>query len=518
MTTPVYAVTGASGRLGRLAVEQLAARGVPPPDIVALVRTPAKAVSLAASGVQVRQAEYSRPATLAAALSGVTRLLLVSGSDVGHLVPQHTNVIEAAKTAGIARIVYTSMLNADHSTSPLAGEHRETERVLREAGVPHIVLRNGYYAEGYADHLGEYLATGEIIGAAGHGRMSTASRQDYATAAAAALFSDEDGNRTYELGGAAYDITGLAEIITDVTGTKVTYRDLSADGYAAELQRSGLDETTARFVAALDVAVARGDLETSSTDLADLLGHPATGPADVVHAAYDLVKVTSRTAVIGLIGAGRIGGTLAGLAVDAGYHVVLSNDRGPATLSDLAARLGPSARAAAPTEAARAGDLVIVAVPLLAYREIPAEQLVGKVVLDATNYMPDRDGHIAALDDESATSSQLLQGRLAGSHLVKAFNTVFFEHLPALARPHGAADRSSLAIAGDEQLAKTIAGAFVDAIGYDPYDAGLLSEGWRFQAGATPYVYGADGSFDHPQPTAAQHIADLLSRAGHNVK
>jgi NAD(P)H dehydrogenase (quinone) len=179
--------------------------------------------------VQVRQADYSRPATLPAALSGVNRLLLVSGSEVGHLVPQHTNVIEAAKTAGIARIVYTGMLNADHSTSPLAGEHRETERVLREAGVPHTVLRNGYYTEGYTDHLGEYLATGEIIGAAGHGRMSTATRHDYATAAAAALFSDEAGNRTYELGGAAYDVTGLAEIITGVTGTKVTYRDLSAD-------------------------------------------------------------------------------------------------------------------------------------------------------------------------------------------------------------------------------------------------------------------------------------------------
>lgn len=156
-----------------------------------------------------------------------------------------------------------------------------------------------------------------------------------------------------------------------------------------------------------------------------------------------------------------------------------------------------------------------MAVPLSAYREIPAEQLVGKVVLDATNYMPDRDGHIAALDDESATSSQLLQARLAGSHLVKAFNTVFSGHLATLARPRGTADRSSLAIAGDDQLAKDTAGAFVDAIGYDPYDAGLLSEGWRFQAGATPYAYGDGGSFDHPQPAAAQHIADLLAHARH---
>ncbi len=513
MTTPVYAVTGASGRLGRLAVQQLMARGVSPSDIVALARAPAKALSLAVSGVQVRQADYSRPGTLAAALFGVNRLLLVSSSEVGHLVPQHTNVIEAAKAAGISRIVYTSMLNADRSTSPLAGEHRETERVLREAAVPHAVLRNGYYTEGYADHLGEYLADGEIIGAAGDGRMSTATRQDYATAAAAALLGGEAESRTCELGGPAYDVAGLARLITDVTGTKVTYRDLSADAYAAELRRSGMDETTARFVAALDVAVARGDLETSSTDLADLLGRPVTSPADVVRAAYDLRKVTSRTAVIGLIGAGRIGVTLAGLAVGAGYHVVLSTDRGPAALSDLVGRLGPSARAATRTEAARAADLVIVAVPFSAYREIPAEQLVGKVVLDATNYMPDRDGHIAELDYETGTSSQLLQAHLAGSHLVKAFNTVFFDHLAALARPHGAADRSSLAIAGDDQLAKNTASAFVDAIGYDPYDAGLLSEGWRFQAGATPYAYGTAGSFDHPQPTAVQHIADLLAHA-----
>ncbi len=389
----------------------------------------------------------------------------------------------------------------------------ETERVLREAGVPYTVLRNGYYSEGYPDHLGEYLAAGEIIGAAGHGRMSTATRQDYATAAAVALLREETGNRTRELGGPAYDVSELARIITEITGTNVTYRDLPAGEYARELQRSGMDQATARFVADLDVAVAHGDLETHSATLAHLLWHAPSSAAEVVHAAYDLLKVTSRAAVIGLIGAGRIGGTVAGLAVDAGYHVVLSNGRGRATLSDLAARLGPNARTATSAEAAGAADLVIIAVPFSSYSELPAEQLIGKVVLDATNYIPDRDGHIAALDDESATSSQLLQARLAGSHLVKAFNTVFFGHLATLARPRGAADRSSLAIAGDDQLAKNTASACVDAIGYDPYDVGVLSEGWRFQPGATPYTYGTGGSFDHPQPATAQHIADLLARA-----
>ena len=290
MTTPVYAVTGASGRLGRLAVDQLTARGVPPSHIVAVVRTTAKAVGLAGRGVQVGEADYSRPQTLTSALSGVDRLLLISSSELGRLVPQHANVIEAAKAAGVSRIVYTGMLNADESASPLAGEHRDTERMLREANVPFTVLRNGYYTEVYTDHLSEYLRAGEITGAAGHGKISAATRQDYAAAAVVALLQDQAGNRTYELGGPAFDLAGLAEIISTVTGTKVTYREIPPGEYAGILQESGLDEATARFVAALDTSVARGDLETSSQDLAHLLGHPATSPAEVVRAAHDVLK------------------------------------------------------------------------------------------------------------------------------------------------------------------------------------------------------------------------------------
>lgn len=187
MTMPIYAVTGASGHVGRFAVQQLLARGVPASDIVAVVRTRGKARCLAAVGVQVREADYSRPETLGAALAGVDRLLLVSSSEVGQLAAQHTSVIKAAKAAGVSRILYTSMLNADDSTSPLAGEHRDTERVLREAGVPFTVLRNGYYTEVYTDPLGRYLNDGEILGASGGGELSAATRQDYATAAAAAL-------------------------------------------------------------------------------------------------------------------------------------------------------------------------------------------------------------------------------------------------------------------------------------------------------------------------------------------
>jgi NAD(P)H dehydrogenase (quinone) len=282
---PTYAVTGASGHLGRLVVQELLARAVPAADVVAVVRTLDKAADLADRGVQVRAADYSRPETLGAALAGVERLLLVSSSVPGQRAAHHGNVIQAAKTGGTARIVYTSILNANNTTNPLAGEHQESERALRAAGVPFTLLRNGWYTENYTDQIGQYLQAGEIVGAAGHGRISAASRQDYAAAAATALLEDKGGNRTYELGGPAFDLAGLARVITEVSGTKVTYRDLPAQEYVSWLQRAGLDEATARFVAALDVSIARGDLETSSRDLEQLLGRPATPLAEVAAVA-----------------------------------------------------------------------------------------------------------------------------------------------------------------------------------------------------------------------------------------
>jgi NAD(P)H dehydrogenase (quinone) len=285
MTMPSYAVTGASGQLGRLAVQELMSRGVPAADIVAVVRTPSKADDLARSGAHVRAADYSRPQTLGAALAGVDRLLLVSSSVPGQRAAHHTNVIEAAKTAGVSRIAYTSILNADDTTNPLAGEHQDSERVLRAADVPFTLLRNGWYTENYTGQLGQYLQRGEIVGAAGHGRISAATRQDYAAAAAAALLQDEEDNRTYELGGPAFDLAELAGVISEVTGTPVAYRDLPVEEYASRLREAGLDEENARFVAALDASIAHGDLETSRQDLARLLGRPATPLTDVVRAA-----------------------------------------------------------------------------------------------------------------------------------------------------------------------------------------------------------------------------------------
>jgi NAD(P)H dehydrogenase (quinone) len=283
MTT--YAITGATGQLGRLAVHELLARGVPAADVVAVVRTRGKAADLADRGVEVREADYARAETLGSALDGVDRLLLVSSSEAGQRTAQHANVIDAAKAAGTVRIAYTSILNADDTTNPLAGEHQDTERALRASGVSFTVLRNGWYTENYTDQLDQYLERGEIVGAAGSGRISAATRRDYAAAAAAALLQDDDQNQVYELGGPAFDLSEFARVISEVTGTLVTYTDLSAEDYTARLQQAGLEEANARFVAGLDASIAHGDLETGSQDLQQLIGRPATPLVDAVCAA-----------------------------------------------------------------------------------------------------------------------------------------------------------------------------------------------------------------------------------------
>jgi NAD(P)H dehydrogenase (quinone) len=283
---PRYAVTGASGQLGRLVVEELLERGLPSSDLIALVRTPSKAEDLQLRGVELRVADYGRPETLGDALDGVDRLLLVSSSEAGSRLAHHINVIEAAREAGVSRIAYTSMLNADQTTNPLAPEHQETERALREAGIPLTLLRNGWYTENYTEQLSRYLGSGEIPGAAGDGRISAATRRDYAAAAAVALLDDE-GDRTYELGGPSFDLTELARLISELTGTEVAYRDLAVDRYAEVLLGVGLDERTARFVAMLDASIAKGDLETGSEDLARLIGRPPTPVADAVGAAQN---------------------------------------------------------------------------------------------------------------------------------------------------------------------------------------------------------------------------------------
>ena len=209
-----------------------------------------------------------------------------------------------------------------------------------------------------------------------------------------------------------------------------------------------------------------------------------------------------------------IGSTLARLAVDAGYEVVLSNSRGPETLAELAAELGPKARAATATEAARAGDLVVVTVPVKACYDVPAGPLAGKIVMDTGNYYPERDGQLEALDSGALTSSELLAQLLPGAEVVKVFNNIFYKHLLNLARPAGAADRSYLPIAGDIATAKAAVTEFLDSIGYGAVDAGTLADGWRQQPG-TPAYGPPYGSFDDEKgtPASAEVVRAALAAA-----
>ena len=220
---------------------------------------------------------------------------------------------------------------------------------------------------------------------------------------------------------------------------------------------------------------------------------------------------------IGLIGSGHIGSTVAKLAVDAGYDVVLSNSRGPETLNGLVEQLGPRARAATAPEAAAAGDLVVVTVPLKAYQQVPVEPLAGKVVIDTNNYYPERDDQMAQLDDESTTVSELLQAHLPQSHVVKAFNNIYFGHLASLARPSGDDERSVIAIAGDDGTAKKTVTDFLDRIGYDTVDAGELAEGWRFQrdtaAYGAPYVVPGEEFPGSGRPATAASMEQALAAA-----
>jgi predicted dinucleotide-binding enzyme len=205
---------------------------------------------------------------------------------------------------------------------------------------------------------------------------------------------------------------------------------------------------------------------------------------------------------IGLIGAGHIGSQVARLAVAHGYSVVISNSRGPETLAELVNELGPNARAATPLEAARAGDIVVVTIPLKSYRSVPVEPLAGKVVIDTNNYYPERDGHIPELDTESTTTSELLQSHLPKSKVVKAFNHIYAAQLTTDGRPPGTPNRRALVIAGDDPAAKAVVTKLLDEFGFDTVDAGPLKEGWRIQRDTPGYG---------PRRTAGELKRDLAA-------
>ncbi|WP_062302626.1 NmrA family NAD(P)-binding protein [Demequina subtropica] len=282
MTT--YAVTGASGHLGRLVVESLLARGVAAADIVAIARTTSKAQDLADRGVELRFGDYDDAASLDAALAGVDRLVLVSASEVGRRVAQHEAVIGAAERAGVSRIVYTSLLGAATTSNPLAPEHVATERALADSPIPATVLRNSWYLENYTGQIGTYTATGTVLGATGGATIAAAARADYAEAAAVAALQDAEG-QTYELGGTRFTLEDLAAAVASTTGAEVTASDVTVDQLAATFQEVGMDAGTAGFWASIDGSIAKGELDTASTALEDLIGRPATSLADAVAAA-----------------------------------------------------------------------------------------------------------------------------------------------------------------------------------------------------------------------------------------
>lgn len=269
-------VTGANGQLGRLAIAALLERGVPVGDIVAAVRTPAKVADLAAQGIEVREADYDRPDTLAAAFAGTDKLLFISGTAVGQRAVQHGNVIDAAKRAGVKLIAYTSISKADTTPLGLAAEHKITEGLLRHSGVPYVVLRNAFYVENWTGQAAMAIDNGVVIGAAGHGRVSAAPRSDFAAAAAGALTTEGHENRVYELGGEGFTLAEYAAELSRQGGRPISYQDMPVEDYAKALEGAGLPAPVATMIADGDAAIARGDLHVPSGDLERLLGHPAT--------------------------------------------------------------------------------------------------------------------------------------------------------------------------------------------------------------------------------------------------
>ncbi|WP_407708865.1 SDR family oxidoreductase [Arthrobacter nitrophenolicus] len=279
-------VTGATGQLGRHVIEALLERNVPAQDIVAAGRSVDKLADFAEQGVQVRRLDYADAASVAAALRGARRVLLVSGSEVGQRVDQHRTVIEAAKAEGVELLAYTSIANADTTGMLLAAEHKETEAILRGSGVPFVLLRNGWYLENYTEQLPGTLAQGGLAGAAGSGRVSGASRADYAHAAAAVLVADGQAGKVYELGGdEAFTMADLAAEITAATGKEISYNNLPAEDYAGLLAGAGVPAAFAEILADSDLGIARGDLLVSTGDLRKLIGRPTTSLAEAVRSA-----------------------------------------------------------------------------------------------------------------------------------------------------------------------------------------------------------------------------------------
>ena len=280
----MIAITGATGQLGQLVIEQLL-NTVPANQIVAIVRNPAKAEALRQQGITVRQGDYADESTMTSALKGVEKLLLISSSEVGQRATQHQNVINAAKAAGVKFIVYTSLLHADKSPLGLHVEHVATEKALAESGIPYALLRNGWYTENYLASAPPALEHGVFIGAAGEGKIASATRADYAAAAAKVISGDGHAGNVYELAGDhAWTLSELAAELSKQSGKNVTYQNMSEADFAAALKGVGLPAGLADMLADSDVGASKGGLFDDSHTLSKLIGRPTTPLSESIKA------------------------------------------------------------------------------------------------------------------------------------------------------------------------------------------------------------------------------------------
>ena len=273
------AITGATGQLGTIVIEELKKR-IPAKNIIALARNAEKAAGL---GVKAREFDYSKPGILKDALEGVDHLLLISGSEIGQRTSQHINVINAAKEAGVKWIVYTSVLHADTSILSLATEHVETENALKESGLEYTILRNGWYHENYTASVPGAVGGGSFLGSAANGKISSAARADYAEAATIVIADETHKGKIYELAGDEfYTLTDLAAVISQQTGKNIPYNNLPEEEYARILKNIGLPEGLASLLSSSDVSASHGALFDDSKQLSKLLERPTTPIAESV--------------------------------------------------------------------------------------------------------------------------------------------------------------------------------------------------------------------------------------------
>lgn len=282
MTT--YAVTGATGKLGRLVLDEMLHK-VDAGDVVALARDPAALSDYAAKGVQVRQADYDDPASLEEALKGVDRVLLISGNAVGQRERQHGNVIEAAKKNGVSYLAYTSILNARESKLALAPEHKATEELLEKSGLNNDVLRMPWYSDNYLGGLGPAIEAGAVYGASGQGRFSTASRADLAAGAAAALVGNRGGHIFELAGDESWTMDDFAALLSRHSGKPVKYVNQSEADYAKTLEGAGLPSPVATLLASTSYLAGQGELENNERQLSKLSGRPTTPIGESIKAA-----------------------------------------------------------------------------------------------------------------------------------------------------------------------------------------------------------------------------------------